>query len=114
MALRVQKERQHVAMAWLYTIFWCFAALSSIIALIYARADKHKWNPFYLFLLSILGFLRFVLIFVFMGLPFLLTLYVFEIDEGENYMPGFVLTSLTIAYFYRSTQNSRSRLLKKE
>lgn len=110
MALQVLKERQHVTMAWLYTIFWCSAALSSIMALIYARADKHKWNPLYLLVLSIIGFLRYVFIFVFMGLPFLLTLYVLEIEEGENYAPGFVFTTLTMIYFYRSTQNSRNRL----
>jgi hypothetical protein len=116
MVLQVLKERQHATIAWLYTICWCSSALSSIIALIYARAEKHNWNPIVLLLLSVIGFLRHIFIFVFGGLGFLLSLYILEIEEGENFMPGFVTTLVPLAFFLWSIQNSRKRLqnLKKE
>jgi hypothetical protein len=110
MGLQVLKGRQHEVVAWIYTICWCSSAISSIVALIYARAEKHKWNPLYLFVLSVIGFLRHIFIFVFGGLGFLLALYILEIDEGENFMPGFVTTGVPLLFFLRSIRNSRHRL----
>ena len=114
MALRTIKGRQNDTMAWLYTICWCLSCLSSIVALVYSRAHKHKWNPFYVLILVVIGLMRHIAIFVGFGLSFLLTLYILEIDEGENFMPGFVTTCVPMIYFLFSIQRSRSRLQKLE
>jgi hypothetical protein len=116
MGLKTLKGRQHEFVAWVYTICWCLSALTSIMSLIYARAEKHKWNPLALIVLSVVGFLRHIAVFVFGGLSFLLTLYVLEIDEGENFMPGFVTTCVPMMYYLYSISSSRRRLqsLKKD
>lgn len=62
-------------------------------------------------ILAVIGFLRHVFIFVFGGLAFLILLYVLEIDEGENFMPGFVTTGIPLLYFLSSIRSSRQKLL---